>query len=354
MDNSLFEKAVGLLQSLIATPSFSGEESGTADRLQQWLEESGVKVERYGNNILSRNCYFDQGKPTLLLCSHHDTVKPAKGYTRDPFMPTVEDNKLYGLGSNDAGGALVSLIAAFLHFYHKETLPYNIILAAVAEEEISGPGGISSVLDNIGPVDGAVVGEPTLMQMAVAERGLMVCDALVTGTSGHAARNEGTNAIYRAIDDIAWLRQYKFEKVSDFLGSVSVNTTVIETANKAHNIIPDQCTYTVDIRLNECYTHEEVLGIIRPHIHAMITPRSTRLRSSIIPAGHPLVMAGKKLGMKSYGSPTLSDKALMSYPALKLGPGDSARSHTANEFIFLDEIKNGINQYIALLELLTF
>jgi len=355
MDNPaiLFDKAIRLLQLLIATPSYSKEEEGTASLLQQWLADAGIAAERYGNNILARSFHYDPGKPTLLLNSHHDTVKPAKGYTRDPFRPVIEDGKLYGLGSNDAGGSLVSLVAAFLHVY-RERLPYNILLAATAEEEISGLNGIVSLLGETGPVDCAIVGEPTLMQMAVAERGLMVCDVTVTGISGHAARNEGINAIYKATDLITWFREYKFEKTSDLLGEVSMNVTTIATDNRAHNVVPDRCTFTVDIRLNECYTHEEALDIIRQHTDAIVMPRSMRLRSSVIAEDHPLVLAGKRLGMESYGSPTLSDKALMPFPALKIGPGDSARSHTADEFIFLDEIKNGINGYIQLLSQLKF
>ncbi len=313
-------------------------------------EENGILAERKGNNVYARNFYFDATKPTYLLNSHHDTVKPAKGYTNDPFEAITVDGKLYGLGSNDAGGPLVALMATFLHFYKQENLPFNLIIAATAEEEISGANGISHSWEELGDIDAAIVGEPTLMQMAVAERGLMVVDAIATGVSGHAARNEGVNAVYNALKDIQWIQSFEFEHVSDFLGKVSMNVTVIETDNKAHNVVPDTCKFTIDIRLNELYTHEEVLDILRESLDATIEPRSTRLRSSIIAMNHPLVEAGKQLGMGSYGSPTLSDKALMPFPALKLGPGDSARSHSADEFIFLDEIKEGIEKYIALLD----
>lgn len=353
MEN-LFDKAVNLLKALIAIPSFSKEEDTTASLIRQWFENNGIQCERIANNVIARNIYFDIAKPTILLNSHHDTVKPAKGYTNDPFSPIIEDGKLYGLGSNDAGGPLVALMAAFVHFYNAENLPFNLIMAATAEEEISGVNGISAVLDKMGAVNAAIVGEPTLMQMAVAERGLLVVDALSTGVSGHAARSEGVNAIYKAMENIAWIRQYKFEKVSTFLGPVSMNVTSVFTENKAHNVVPDICSFTIDIRLNELYSHEEVMAILSEHLEASIAARSMRLRSSVIDATHPLVVSGTKLGLTSYGSPTLSDKALMPFPALKLGPGDSARSHTANEFIYLNEIKEGIQTYIALLSGLSF
>ena len=346
----LYQKAVTLLQQLIAIPSFSKEEHDTASLIQQWFEDQGIDAERKDNNVYAKNDHFDPSKPTYLLNSHHDTVKPAKGYTNDPFNPIIRDGKLYGLGSNDAGGPLVSLIATFLDFYKEDNLPFNLILAATAEEEISGAYGISNMWDELGNINAAIVGEPTLMQMAVAERGLMVVDAVSTGISGHAARNEGTNAIYIAMKDIEWIQQFEFEKVSEFLGKVSMNVTVIETDNKAHNVVPDLCKFTIDIRLNELYTHEEVLNILRQHLHSKVGARSMKLRSSMIDMNHALVQSGTRLGFNSYGSPTLSDKALMPFPALKLGPGDSARSHSSDEFIFLHEIKDGIAKYIALLE----
>jgi acetylornithine deacetylase len=347
----LFEKAIDLLKQLIAIPSFSKEEDDTADLLMKWLSANGViSHKRIGNNILAKSKYFDEAKPTVLLNSHHDTVRPVPGYTIDPFTPVIKDDKLYGLGSNDAGASLVSLIATFLHFYNKEYLPFNLLLAATAEEEISGVNGLCLILPELGNINSAIVGEPTSMQMAVAERGLLVLDVFAKGISGHAAKNEGTNAIYTAMDDIQWFRQYQFDKVSALLGKVSMNVTVIETDNKAHNVVPDQCRFTVDIRINELYTHEEVLAIIGENIKSEVTTRSTHLRSSIISLDHPLVLSGTKAGMAHYGSPTLSDKALMPFPALKLGPGDSARSHTADEFIYLHQIEEGIDIYIKLID----
>ena len=343
-------KAIELLKQLIAIPSFSKEEQGTAYLLQQWFRKEDIIVQRTGNNIWVKNRFFRKDKPTLMLNSHHDTVKPAKGYTRDPFVAEVSDGKLFGLGSNDAGASLVSLAVTFLHFYNDDTLPYNLLFAATAEEEISGQNGIASVLPLLGTIDCAIVGEPTGMQMAVAERGLLVIDAETKGISGHAARGEGVNALYKAMQDIGWIQGYVFERSSDFLGPVSMQVTAIATDNTAHNVVPDSCRYTVDIRLNECYTHEEVLTTIGANVSAAITARSTRLRSSMIALDHPLVVAGSGLGMNSFGSPTLSDKALMPFPALKLGPGESARSHTADEFVYLNEIEAGIMQYIRLIE----
>jgi acetylornithine deacetylase len=345
----LADEAVQHLQQLILLPSFSREEQETASLLQNILEEKGVACNRVGNNVFAVNKHFAAGKPTLLLNSHHDTVKPNKGYTRDPFQPGIEQGRLYGLGSNDAGGCLVSLMAAFLHFYEAEDVKYNLVFAATAEEEISGTGGIELALQHLPPIDCAIVGEPTLLQLAVAERGLMVLDCVAEGIAGHAARQEGVNALYKALDDIAWFRSYSFEKVSPFLGPVQLSVTVIETENKAHNVVPAQCRFVVDVRVNECYTFEEILTTIRAQVQCSATPRSTRLRSTSIAVEHPLVAAGIKLGCTPYGSPTTSDKALMPFPALKMGPGDSARSHTADEFIFVDEIYTGIEAYINLL-----
>lgn len=347
--NILQEQAIGLLKELIIIPSFSREEDRTASLIGKFLAEREIKPMQAGNNIYAQNKHFDASKPTLLLNSHHDTVKPNKGYTLDPFTPLEQEGKLFGLGSNDAGGSLVSLIATFLHFYNKENLRYNIVLAATAEEEISGTGGIEYVLPFLPPIDCALVGEPTQMQMAVAERGLMVIDAISHGKAGHAAREEGENAVYKALADIEWIRNYRFPKVSDLLGPVKMSVTVIETDNKAHNVVPAQCKYVVDTRVNELYSFEEVLDVMRQHIQAEIKPRSIRLRSTAIALDHPLVKAGIDLGRTYYGSPTTSDKALMPFPALKMGPGDSARSHTADEYIYTDEIKDGIALYIQLL-----
>lgn len=343
-------RAKELLKKLIATPSFSREEDKTATLIGNFLKEDGVDVKRHLNNIWATNRYFDENKPTLLLNSHHDTVKPNKGYTLDPFSPMEKDGKLYGLGSNDAGGALVSVIAAFLFFHDKKDLKYNLVLAATAEEEISGKNGVESLLPLLPGIDCGIVGEPTLLDMAVAERGLMVLDCVAYGKAGHAARNEGENAIYKAMMDIEWIYTYRFEKVSDLIGPVKMTVTSIETENKAHNVVPSECKFIVDVRLNEFYTHEELLETIMKNVQSTVVMRSDRLRSTMISLDHPLVKAGTELGRRYYGSPTSSDKALMPFPALKIGPGDSARSHTADEFIFVDEIKNGIDLYIRLLE----
>ena len=348
--HTLYNDAVQLLKELIQTPSFSKEEDQTAGIISRFLALKGVASSRVGNNVYALNEHFDISKPTLLLNSHHDTVKPNPQYTKDPFSPIIEGGKLYGLGSNDAGGPLVSLIAAFLHFYKQQNLSYNLALAATAEEEISGTGGIEYALRFLPTIDCAIVGEPTLMQLAVAERGLMVLDGITTGKAGHAARNEGENAIYKALQDIKWFSTYEFPKVSELLGPVKMSVTVVETENKAHNMVPAQCRFVVDVRVNELYTFEEVLATIKENVQSEIKPRSTRLRSSNIELDHPLVKAGMELGSTHYGSPTTSDKALMPFPALKMGPGDSARSHTADEFIYLEEIKNGIERYIQLIQ----
>jgi acetylornithine deacetylase len=345
----LQQEAIGLLKELIAIPSFSKEEDKTAALIQNLLCKHTRDVKRIGNNIFARGKYFDASKPTILLNSHHDTVKPNKNYTLDPFSPIEKDGKLYGLGSNDAGGPLVALIAAFLYFNQQEPIKYNVILVASAEEEISGKNGIELAVPEIGPIAFGIVGEPTQMQMAVAERGLLVLDCTAQGKAGHAAREEGENSIYKAIRDIEWFQSYRFAKVSDLLGPVKMSVTVIETSNKAHNVVPPQCSFVVDTRVNELYTFEEVLETIKANVQCEVQPRSIRLRSTSIAIDHPVVQAGIKLGRTYYGSPTTSDKALMPFPALKIGPGDSARSHTADEFIFIDEIKEGIALYIELL-----
>lgn len=339
--------ALGLLQTLIAIPSFSKEEDKTADAIVSFLQAQGIVTTRKGNNVWATNKYFSSNKPTVLLNSHHDTVQPNLGYTRNAFEPVMEDGKLFGLGSNDAGGALVSLAATFIHFYNTETLPFNLIYAATAEEEISGKGGIESILAELGEIQLAIVGEPTLMNIAVAERGLLVIDCTAEGVAGHAARNEGQNAIYKAIKDIEWFRTFEFEKTSEWLGPVSMNTTIIQ-AGTTHNAIPAECKFTVDIRLNECYTHQEVLDIIRKNIASKVIERSTRIKPSFIDVNHPLVAIAKSMDIELYGSPTTSDQALLTCPSIKMGPGDSARSHTADEFIYLQEIENGIATYIQL------
>lgn len=341
--------ALGLLKQLIYTPSFSQAEDDTALLLMRFLENRNIKARRFGNNIWAKNQYFDVHKPTILLNSHHDTVKPNKGYTRDPFNAVVEQGKVYGLGSNDAGGCLVSLLMAFIHFYEREDLPYNLIWAGTAEEEISGKMGISSLLPLLGPISFGIVGEPTQMEMAVAEKGLMVLDCYATGQAGHAARDEGVNALYKALPDIEWFRTYAFEKVSETLGPIKMSVTVIESG-KQHNVVPDTCHFVVDVRTTDVHTNQEVLDIIRQHVDCEVKPRSTRLQPSGISVDHPIVRGGLALGKKMYGSPTLSDQALMPFPTLKIGPGDSARSHTANEYLKLSELEEGITTYIELLE----
>ncbi len=355
--NILQQDALALLQQLITTPSFSREEDKTGAVINNFLQQRNVTVLQCGNNVWATNKYFDAAKPTLLLNSHHDTVKPNPQYTKNPFNPIIENGKLYGLGSNDAGGCLVSLIAAFLYFYPQQNLPCNIIIAATAEEEINGTNGIELLLKDAEfttVTNGtagmyAIVGEPTLLNLAVAEKGLLVIDCVSTGKAGHAAREEGENAVYKAMQDIEWFRTYQFEKISETLGPIKMNVTVIETENKAHNMVPALCRFVVDIRVTDAYTHEDVLEIIRQQVSCSVEPRSLRMRSTAIALEHPLVQAGLQLGSEVYGSPTCSDKALMPFPALKCGPGNSARSHTANEFIYVDEVEKGIEFYIQLI-----
>ena len=346
--NSLFEDAVSLLVFLIETPSLSREEEKTGDIIAGFFEKRNIKTHRKGNNIWGLNKYFDPNKPTVLLNSHHDTVKPNAGYTKDPFKAVKDEGKLYGLGSNDAGGCLVSLIGAFCHFYEKN-IPYNLILAATAEEEISGKNGIESILNELPDLELAIIGEPTLMQMAVAEKGLLVIDATVKGKAGHAAREEGENAIYKALDDLNKLREYQFKRESPYLGKTKASATIIQ-AGSQHNVVPDTCTYTLDVRVTDSYTLEEAFAELRDILKAELTPRSLRLNSSKVPEEHKILKVGKILGLETYGSPTLSDQALIPFPSVKIGPGDSARSHTADEFIYLKEIQEGIQVYIALLE----
>jgi acetylornithine deacetylase/succinyl-diaminopimelate desuccinylase-like protein len=346
----LYDNAVELLRELIATPSFSKEEDGTAAIIKQFFKDRSIETKRLVNNVYCVNRHFDPAKPTILLNSHHDTVKPDPQYTKDPFSPVIEDGKLYGLGSNDAGGCLVSLIAVFLFFYDKQNLQYNLVMAATAEEEISGKNGIESILPGLPKIDLAIVGEPTGMNLAIAEKGLLVLDCISTGKAGHAAREEGENAVYKAMKDIEWFRNYQFEKISGTLGPVKMSVTSINTENKAHNIVPASCNFVVDIRVTDEYTHEEILETIKQNVRSEVQPRSMRLRSSKIDMDHPLVKAGVKLGKKTYGSPTTSDAALINAPALKCGPGDSARSHTADEFIYLNEIKEGIETYVNILQ----
>lgn len=345
---TLSEEATGLLKQLIAIPSFSKQEMETADLIQKFIESKGIRSVRKQNNVWCSNKYFNEDRPTILLNSHHDTVKPNNGYMLNPFEAIVADGKLYGLGSNDAGGALVSLLAAFLYFYEKEGLNYNFVFAASAEEEISGPNGIELVLPELMKIDFAIVGEPTQMHLAIAEKGLLVLDCIARGKAGHAAREEGENAIYKALKDIEWFRSYQFPKVSEVLGPIKMSVTALHSGMQ-HNVIPDVCEFTVDIRTTDVYTNSEVLEIIQQHAECDVKPRSLRLNSSSIDKDHPIVSSGMDMGRSLYGSPTSSDQAVMNFPSLKLGPGDSARSHTADEYIYLSEINEGIELYIKIL-----
>lgn len=341
-------EAVELLKALISTPSLSKTEDKTAELIAAFFSKKGIDTHRKGNNIWAFNRQFDASLPTILLNSHHDTVKPNRGYTLDPHSPVVKEGKLFGLGSNDAGGCLVSLMATFV-FYYEQSLPVNLVLVASAEEEISGRGGIESVLSELPVIEVAIVGEPTLLKMAVAEKGLMVIDAAVNGVAGHAAREEGTNAIYKSLEDLLTIRDFKFKKESPFLGPNKVSATII-TAGSQHNVVPDKCTYTLDVRVTDAYTLEEAFEELKSNLKAELTPRSLRLNSSSIKEDHPMVITAKKMGLELYGSPTLSDQALIPFPSVKIGPGDSARSHTADEFIFVEEIKEGISLYVSLLK----
>lgn len=348
MKEHLPQLAIGLLQQLISIPSFSKEEEKTANLLMGFFKHHGMEAVRKGNNVWAKNKFFDSSRPTILLNSHHDTVKPNPGYTRDPFSADIENGKLYGLGSNDAGGPLVSLIMTFFFFYNKQNLKYNLVIAATAEEEISGTQGVELIWNDLPAIDFAIVGEPTLTDIAIAEKGLLVLDCVSKGRAGHAAREEGVNAIYQSLNDIDWFRSYKFPNVSDALGEVKMSVTVIH-AGQAHNQVPAECRFTVDIRVTDAYSLEEILEVVKQHVSCEVTPRSLRLRSSGIPVDHPLAQAGKLLGKKLYGSPTTSDQALIPVPSIKMGPGDSARSHSADEFIHVKEIEEGIDSYILLL-----
>lgn len=348
--HQLQQDAVSLLQQLITIQSFSKEEDKTAEAIQLFFENKGIQTNRLLNNIWVKNKNFDPNKPTILLNSHHDTVKPNKQYTRNPFSPDIEDGILYGLGSNDAGGALVSLAACFLHFYEREDLKFNLIYAATAEEEISGNDGVEVLLPHLGNLYFGIVGEPTKMDIAIAEKGLFVIDCIAHGKSGHAAREEGENAIYKALKDIEWFRTFEFPNESEMLGKVKMSVTIIN-AGVQHNVVPESCQFTVDIRTTDKYDNQQALKIIQEHISCQVVPRTTRLNPSFVPKEHPLVQCGITLGRQIYASPTTSDQALMSgFFTFKMGPGDSARSHTADEYIYVDEINKGIEIYIELLD----
>ena len=340
--------AVQLLKKLIATPSVSRNEKDAADIMEQTIRSYGFEPQREANNLWIIDPHYDESRPTLLLNAHIDTVKPVASWSRDPFSPDVEDGVLYGLGSNDCGGGLCSLLQIFRMLTEKPQ-SYNLIYLASAEEEVSGKDGITRALPLLPHIDLAIVGEPTGMNPAVAEKGLMVLDVIAHGKSGHAARNEGVNAIYEALDDMRWIRDYKFEKVSEFLGPTKMTLTVVN-AGTQHNVIPDKCTMLVDIRTNEFYDNEEVYEFIRQHLKSEVKAHSFRLKSSRIDPEHPLIRKCIAMGMKPFGSPTLSDQALMHFPSFKLGPGESSRSHSANEFIRISEIRDAIAKYETLLD----
>ena len=340
--------AVELLKKLIATPSVSRNEKDAADIMEQTIRSYGFEPQREANNIWIIDPHYDESRPTLLLNAHIDTVKPVASWTRDPFSPDVEDGVLYGLGSNDCGGGLCSLLQIFRMLIQKPQR-YNLIYLASAEEEVSGKDGITRALPLLPHIDLAIVGEPTGMNPAVAEKGLMVLDVIAHGKSGHAARNEGVNAIYEALDDMRWIRDYKFEKVSEFLGPTKMTLTVVN-AGTQHNVIPDKCTMLVDIRTNEFYDNEEVFEFIRQHLKSEVKAHSFRLKSSRIDPEHPLIKKCVAMGMKPFGSPTLSDQALMHFPSFKLGPGESSRSHSADEFIKISEISDAVAKYRELLD----
>ena len=347
--NLLTEKAISLLKTLISIPSFSSDEGKTASAIEDWLKDLQIPCKRINNNVYAFNKHFDEGKPTLLLNSHHDTVKPNSAYTRDPFEASVENGKLFGLGSNDAGGCLVSLLATFANFYNDEDLGHNIIVVASAEEESSGPLGLNSMIPILPEIDVAIVGEPTLMELAIAEKGLVVFDAVVRGTPSHAAHPNGDNAIYNTIEVLDWFKKFKFEKVSEMLGETKLTVTQIH-AGSQHNVVPADVELVLDVRVNDCYTNLEISELLQKAAPCEIRPRSLRLNSSSIDRSHALVQSGLKLGRNTYGSPTLSDQAALSCPSLKLGPGDSKRSHSADEFIYIREIEEGIELYIKILD----
>ena len=349
----LTSEAVDLLKRLIAIPSVSRDEAHAADEIERFMVEAGLSPQRRGNNVWVVAPGFDESKPTILLNAHIDTVKPVSSWTRDPFAPVVEDDRLYGLGSNDCGGGLVSLLMVFRHLValtsQSSPLSSNLVYLASCEEEVSGKDGISSVLPLLPKIDVAIVGEPTGMQPAVAEKGLMVVDGIACGKSGHAARNEGVNAIYEALDDLVWLRDYRFEKVSPLLGPTKMTVTVLHSGTQ-HNVVPDKCEFTIDVRTNEYYTNEEVFEFLQQHTKSELKARSFRLGSSRIDLDHPLVRRCVDMGMQPFGSPTLSDQALMRFPSFKLGPGESSRSHSADEFVKISEIEHAIETYLKLLK----
>lgn len=342
------EEAIIVLKNLISIPAFSREENKVADWLERYVELQGYVVSRKDNNIWLMSPGFDADHPTILLCSHIDTVQAASNWKHNPFVPVVENGKLYGLGSNDAGASVVSLLQTFF-ILSKKNQAYNLVYAAVAEEEVSGEKGITSLLSELPKIDFAIVGEPTGMHLAVAEKGLMVLDCVAYGKAGHAARDEGENAIYKALDCIDWFRNFSFPTSSEFLGEVKMTVTQID-AGTQHNVVPDKCSFVVDVRSNEMYTNQELLSIIQDDIDCEVNARSTRLSSTATPLDHPVVEKGKAIGRKLFGSPTLSDQALLPFSSVKIGPGDSARSHTANEYVLIKEIEEAIDIYVEMLD----
>jgi len=346
--SQLTQEAITLLKELISIPSFSREEEGTALALEAWFTAHDIPFERENNNVYAKNKYWDPAKPTLLLNSHHDTVKPNSAYTKDPFQPHIEEGKLYGLGSNDAGGALVSLMAAFAYFYPTEELSHNLLMVASAEEENAGENSLRGLLPHLPKIDVAIVGEPTLMDLAVAEKGLVVFDASVQGTPSHAAHPNENNSIYNTIPVLEWFKNYRFKKVSHMLGETKMTVTQISAGNQ-HNVVPGHVDLVVDVRVNDAYSNKEIADILAKEAPCELNPRSLRLNSSAIDGNHPLVQSGLALGRKTYGSPTLSDQAALSCQSMKLGPGDSTRSHSADEFIYVREIEEGIDLYIKIL-----
>ncbi|MFZ1730098.1 MAG: M20/M25/M40 family metallo-hydrolase [Bacteroidota bacterium] len=346
---SALEQAIALLCDLIRTPSFSREEGNTAALLADWFGQRGIAVHRKGNNLWVRGSKHDDLKPTVMLCSHHDTVRPVSSWERDPFEPRVSDGKITGLGSNDAGGCAAAFCMTFLELHSREDLPFNLLLALSAEEEIAGDGGIISLADELGHIDLAIVGEPTDMKMAVAEKGLLVLDCIAHGVSGHAARSTGVNAISIAMRDIEWIEQYRFAKESRQLGPVKMTVTQIN-AGTQHNVVPDSCHFVVDVRVTDCYAHEEILATVRQHVKSDVEPRSMRLRPSAVNDDHAIVLAARDLGIECFGSPTMSDQALLKVPSVKIGPGRSERSHTAGEYLLVEELERGLRIYHELLE----
>lgn len=362
------ESLINLLKSMISIPSISGDEKAVCDLLEQFLLDQGLTVHRRANNLWTESEPSSSSKPTILLNAHIDTVKPANGYTRDPFTPHQDGDIIYGLGSNDDGASVIATLAAFMNYCSTGTsngeallpiegempegqrgsAPSRLVWSATAEEENSGPNGIELILSDIGPVDLGIFGEPTGMQMAVAEKGLLVLDCYAHGKAGHAARNEGENALYKALDDINWIRNHHFERVSDFLGEVKMTVTMMDCGTQ-HNVVPDTCHFVVDVRPNGLYTNEEIVQVISQHIGSEVKPRSLRHESSSISTEHPIVQRAKAMGIKLFGSPTMSNQSLVTFPSVKIGPGDSARSHTADEFIKLSEIEEAINIYTKLL-----